>query len=120
MKTGLLIITHSPLGQALHQVATHVLGGEPEGVAYTKDISVNGLFLKTRQPLEEGSRLQLAFDLPAADQPTIRVDAEVVRVVAPDRDSHLIPGAGLRFRGISERDRLDIAGYVAAGPGGEA
>ena len=33
MKTGLLIITHSPLGQALHQVATHVLGREPEAMA---------------------------------------------------------------------------------------
>ena len=40
MKTGLLIITHSPLGQALHQVATHVLGGEPEAMA-VMDIQPN-------------------------------------------------------------------------------
>lgn len=32
MKTGILVITHSPIGHALNEVAMHVLGASPDAV----------------------------------------------------------------------------------------
>jgi len=83
-----------------------------EQVAYTKDIGAGGLFLKTREPLAGGTGLQLIFELPIAGKPTVRADGRVVRSVAADRDSYLIPGFGVEFRRISQRDRSEISRFV--------
>ena len=50
--------------------------GDRDAVAYTKDISEGGLFLKTRDPLPPETGLQLIFDLPAQANPTIRADGQ--------------------------------------------
>jgi CheY-like chemotaxis protein len=90
---------------------------ESGGRGLTKDISVDGLFLKSREPFGEGELLSMAFDLPAADSPLLALGGEVVRVVPPDPDSHLIPGAGIRFRGIEPEQVEAIARFVTLGPG---
>jgi CheY-like chemotaxis protein len=83
-----------------------------EGCCYTKDIGTTGLFLKTREPPAAESGLQVIFDLPLEDRPTIRADGHVVRVVPAEPDSYLIPGFGVRFRQISARDRSALTRFV--------
>lgn len=84
-----------------------------DGVGYTKDLCAGGLFLKSRESFRAGESLQVIFDLPSPERPTIRADGKVVRRVAADPDSHLIPGIAMRFENLSARDRRDISEYVA-------
>ncbi len=70
-------------------------GQDATGVASTKDISVGGLYMNTQTALPEGSVLMLRIPL-GAEQ--VVVNAEVV-YSNPGR------GVGVRFQGLSERDR---------------
>jgi hypothetical protein len=93
----------------------HYACGDDWQTAYTKDLGRDGLFLRGRLGLSHGRRVQLLFDLPTSERPTVRATAEVVRAVGPSADSHLIPGHGLRWLGLSERDRADLERFVVAG-----
>ena len=87
---------------------------EGEGTSYTKDLGAGGLFLKSRDPFEDGEPLQLIFDLPSEDRPTIRAEGLVVRRVTADPDARQVAGVGVSFRKLSERDRLEIVRFVEA------
>src|SRR5262249_54344064 len=50
---------------------------------YTRDISHGGLFVKTMTPLEKDTPVTVRISLP--DQRTVELEADVVRVVAPER-----------------------------------
>lgn len=64
--------------RALRQVAA-VIQGDVEWQATTWDVSTNGLCLLTRRPVTPGSRWQVRFDLPLADQTmTFTVHVKVV------------------------------------------
>lgn len=89
--------------------------GEEQGRGYTKDLSVDGLFLKVAAPPAVGEGLRVVFDLPGESEPTIRATARVMRAVAPQRDSHLLAGVGLRLLDVGERDREGLARFVASG-----
>jgi CheY-like chemotaxis protein len=99
-------------------VKVDYFAGDREGVGYTTDISEHGLFLKGKEAFEIGDLLQLIFGLPASERPVIRASGRVVRAVPAARNSHLVPGVGVRFEGLSERDRQDIAAFVARDAGG--
>jgi len=85
---------------------------EGGGVGHTKDIGDGGLFLRTRESFVAGERIQLIFEIPGESRPTIRADAEVVRIVRSNPDSHLVPGVGVRFRRMSSRDRSELTAFV--------
>ena len=96
MKTGLLIITHSPLGQALHQVATHVLGREPEAMV-VMDIQpdtspdeavVTGSAIV--RELDEGQGVLLLTDCPGATPGNIAAS-----IAAETHNCSLVCGLGL-------------------------
>ena len=70
-------------------------GKDATGVASTKDISVGGLYMNTQTDLPEGAVLMLRIPL-GEDQ--VVVNAEVV-YSNPGR------GVGVRFQGLSEKDR---------------
>ena len=70
-------------------------GMDATGVASTKDISVGGLYMNTQTDLPEGAVLMLRIPL-GAEQ--VVVNAEVV-YSNPGR------GVGVRFQGLSEKDR---------------
>ena len=70
-------------------------GKDATGVASTKDISVGGLYMNTQTDLPEGAVLMLRIPL-GAEQ--VVVNAEVV-YSNPGR------GVGVRFQGLSEKDR---------------
>jgi CheY-like chemotaxis protein len=91
------------------------LSGKIAGEGVTKDISADGMFLKSNDELERGDELLLSFELPDEDRPLWGIDGEVVRTVPRDPDSHLIAGSGIRFRGLLPRHRLALAGFVERG-----
>ena len=70
-------------------------GADSTGVASTKDISVGGLYMNTREEIPEGSPLTLRVPFPEGD---VIVNAEVV-YSNPGR------GVGVRFQGLLEKDR---------------
>jgi PilZ domain len=70
-------------------------GADTTGVASTKDISAGGLYMNTQTELPEGGLLTVR--LPFAEGDVI-VNAEVV-YSNPGR------GVGVRFHGLTEKDR---------------
>jgi len=88
---------------------------DDERTGSTKDVGIEGLFLRCAPPPAVGESVRVVFDLPHADQPTIRAKARVVRVIEPERDSHLVAGAGLRFVELSAADRAELSAFVGAG-----
>ena len=70
-------------------------GADATGVASTKDISIGGLYMNTQTVLPEGAVLTVR--LPFGDEQVV-VNAEVV-YSNPGR------GVGVRFQGLSEKDR---------------
>ncbi len=71
-------------------------GQDATGVASTKDISLGGLYMNTQTVVPEGSLLTLRIPLGADEQ--VVVNAEVV-YSNPGR------GLGVRFHGLTEKDR---------------
>lgn len=70
-------------------------GADATAVASTKDISVGGLYMNTRQELPEGGLLTLRLPFAEGD---VVVNAEVV-YSNPGR------GVGVRFHGLSDSSR---------------
>lgn len=101
-------------------VRVDYFAADREGTAQTKDVSEDGLFLKSRDPFRVGEELQLIFALHAGGRPTIRASGAVARGVLAHPDSPLIPGAGVRFEELSSRDRLAIAQFVAGAEAGRS
>lgn len=71
-------------------------GADSTGVASTKDISIGGLYMNTQAIIPEGSVLLLRIPLSGNEQ--VVVNAEVI-YSNPGR------GVGVRFQGLSEKDR---------------
>lgn len=71
-------------------------GADATGVASTKDISLGGLYMNTRAELPEGALLTLR--IPIGQEQQVVVNAEVV-YSNPGR------GVGVRFQGLTEKDR---------------
>ena len=71
-------------------------GADATGVASTKDISIGGLYMNTQAELPEGALLTLR--IPLGQERQVIVNAEVV-YSNPGR------GVGVRFHGLTEKDR---------------
>jgi len=78
-------------------------GADATAVASTKDISVGGLYMNTRQELPEGGLLTLRLPFAEGD---VVVNAEVV-YSNPGR------GVGVRFQGLPESARAIIERALA-------
>ena len=70
-------------------------GADITGVASTKDLSVGGLYMNTKTELPEGALLTVRIPFPEGD--TV-VNAEVIY----SNPGH---GVGVRFHGLTEKDR---------------
>ena len=71
-------------------------GSDATGVASTKDISLGGLYMTTQAVLPEGALLTLR--IPLSNDQQVVVNAEVM-YSNPGR------GVGVRFHGLTEKDR---------------
>jgi CheY-like chemotaxis protein len=94
-------------------------GDGVEGVGYTSDVCRDGLFLRLQEPIAEHEQLQLIFQLPQGNRPTIRALGEVVRTVAPGADPFRPSGVGIRLSRISGRDRQELSSFVNDIPTGD-
>jgi len=71
-------------------------GADATGVASTKDISLGGLYMNTQTVIPEGSVLTLR--IPLSNEQQVIVNGEVMY----SNPGH---GVGVRFQGLSEKDR---------------
>jgi len=97
--------------------ATYFRAGT-QATTFTKDVGVGGVFLRTREALSPGEPVQVIVDLPGDPPGTVRASGAVARVVPAERDSHLVPGAAVRFVRLSPQDRGKLARFVGAGTAG--
>lgn len=71
---------------------------------YSSNLSQNGIFIHTLEPLNPGTPVSMAFSLP--DQTLIRTRGEVIWCNDEEDDEE--PGMGIKFIGLSEADRENI------------
>ncbi len=85
---------------------------------YAKDISQGGIFIPTNDPKPIGVVINLTLIHPESGE-EIEVQGKVVRVVAETearekRDRHLMPGMGIEFINLSEKQQPALARFLAA------
>ncbi len=79
----------------------------------SKDLSRDGIFLKTKEPLPPGSVVRLSFRLPLSEGISdVQLDGEVVRQVEEKEGSYLIPGMGIRFVNPQVSTRKMVGEFV--------
>jgi len=90
-------------------------------VAYTRDLSTRGLFLKSPRPFAPGTPLRLVIHLPerrrdaaSPKAPPVEVQGEVRRSLRPAAGSHLLPGVGVRFVDPPAEAVAAIERFIAA------
>jgi uncharacterized protein (TIGR02266 family) len=67
---------------------------------YSSNLSQNGIFIQSAEPLDPGTLVNIQFHLP--DDYLIRTRGEVIWVNDEEEEE---PGMGIKFIGISEEDR---------------
>jgi len=79
---------------------------------YTTDMSRDGIFLSTRNPLPVGARIQMKFQAPQGGR-VIEVEGKVVWI-NPYRPGgeNINPGMGIQFLNLSEEDKEAITKLV--------
>jgi len=76
---------------------------------YARNLSLGGIFVETRQPLEVGTELQLSFALPGLPAP-VGTRAKVVRVVTPEIADRfgMRPGMAMQFGDLPDEAKQII------------
>jgi uncharacterized protein (TIGR02266 family) len=79
---------------------------------YIQNISRGGIFVPTRQPLPENTRLQISFSLPHYGR-LITTEGIVVHSVRTDSERADSPaGMGIQFQALSETNQQLIDAYI--------
>ena len=86
-------------------LATQIYCQEWMSLAFSRDVSLGGMFMDTKQPVPLGSRLSLRFHLDDGG-PVVAASAEV-RYVVPKL------GMGVKFIELTRTDWERIESYVA-------
>jgi CheY-like chemotaxis protein len=95
-------------------------GGSETYVAFTKDISATGMFLKGISLAQPGSRIRVRLSLPDEGRPEeLDMSAEVVRRVSEDGDGRGHAGLGVRFVDLPMMKKLPITRFVRRHAGDE-
>jgi uncharacterized protein (TIGR02266 family) len=84
---------------------------KPESSLASVDVSEGGIYLRTPDPLPEGSVLHLTFALPHEKEP-IWLPAEVVRAFSLGDRHENEPGMGLRFLEVTDAVRAKLRNYT--------
>ncbi len=89
-------------------LATQIQSNDRMSLALSRDVSLGGMFIETKQPLPIGSRFQLRFNLEDRG-PAIQADAEVVYQVAK-------LGMGVQFVQLTPADVKRLEVHIAKSP----
>ncbi|MEK7704530.1 MAG: PilZ domain-containing protein, partial [Myxococcota bacterium] len=106
--------THDPAGQRgsaierreIHRLPCRIIiakHGHSSPLGIVSNISLDGLFVATAEPLPRGAVVPLSFQLTDGNKPLV-AEAEVVRVAEA--------GMGLRFLRMAPRDRRRLRRFV--------
>jgi uncharacterized protein (TIGR02266 family) len=79
--------------------------------AFSRDISMNGAFLKTDRNVMQGTHLRVEFALPG-QQDEIGCGARVRNVVPPGSARGHTSGVGIEFEGIRDQDLQRLEDYI--------
>jgi c-di-GMP-binding flagellar brake protein YcgR len=90
------------------QLATQIYTKEEMSLAFSRDISLGGMFIETREPGPIGSEIDLRFHLDDGG-PVVIAQAEVKYHVAK-------LGMGVSFIDMAPSDRKRIEAYIAKKP----
>lgn len=74
---------------------------------YAMNVSANGVFIRTPDPLPIGTKVRLKFTVVVEDFETIEGVGKVVRCVMPGGDEP--PGIGVVFTSLTDRSRDVLA-----------
>ena len=85
--------------------------GTPEKELACVNISEGGLYLRTVQPLPEGTLIHITFTLPL-DNEAIELPAEVVRSRPLSAQFESEPGMGLQFVDMPEETMLKLRNFI--------
>jgi type IV pilus assembly protein PilZ len=80
-------------------------------IDYTANVSIGGMFIRTDQPLEMGTRFRIRFRLPDRKKP-IETYAVVRWVVSPADPGLMQPGMGVQFDELSPKDLRDVQDLI--------
>jgi type IV pilus assembly protein PilZ len=79
----------------------------------SKNISVKGIFLETKDPLPIGSSVSLEFTISGDESPLIKVDGKVTRAVESNpEDPSAIPGMGIEFLNLDLESEFIIKSLI--------
>jgi uncharacterized protein (TIGR02266 family) len=85
--------------------------GKPAEVLASVNISEGGMYLRSPQPLPEGTFIQIRFTLPH-DAETIQLPAEVIRALPLGTQFEIEPGMGVHFVDVPENTLLKIRNFI--------
>ena len=74
---------------------------------YTANVSIGGMFIATKEPLELGTRFRMRFRLPERKK-TIETYAVVRWVVEPDDRTGMEAGMGVQFEDLAPKDLQEV------------
>ena len=74
---------------------------------YTANVSIGGMFIATKEPLELGTRFRMRFRLPERKK-TIETYAVVRWVVEPNDTTGMEAGMGVQFENLAPKDLRDV------------
>jgi uncharacterized protein (TIGR02266 family) len=77
------------------------------------NISKGGLFLRSDTPLPLNAEVSLVLRLPGADRQIFATGRVIWNYDIEKGTSHIIPGSGIRFVGMSASDRAALESYLA-------
>jgi type IV pilus assembly protein PilZ len=81
--------------------------------AYIKDISETGIFVRTDNPEDPGTRLNVRFT-PLVDQeePPLELEGEVIWINPYRPGTSIHPGMGIRFIDLTKEQRYRLTEFV--------
>jgi uncharacterized protein (TIGR02266 family) len=78
---------------------------------YTANVSLGGMFVRTAEPLPEGTRFRLRFRVPGRDRP-VETFGTVRWTVAPGAPHGLEAGMGIRFDELAPSDKRAVERWL--------
>jgi len=82
---------------------------------YSRNVSLGGIFLETRQPYQPGTDVELDFFVPAGEKrQRVLTNGKVARVVEylDAQKENVAPGMGIKFDELSSETMGAISTYV--------